>query len=584
MNTETSTAALEAEIAELKANLRESEARLAHALPVQGAAQSANAATAMQQHAIRLAGLVEAQRILATTEVSIDALVAMLPAMAQRLLGCEAAVFERCVGEELFYEYGSGEAVRFVGMRLRLDSSLSGQAIRENRTLISFDTELDPRVDAQACKRAGARSMVVAVLRNSDRVLGVIKIFSATPERFSEADASSLELLSESLSVVIERRRATEELKASAAQYRLLFDSNPHPMWAFDNHSLRFLTVNQAAIDHYGYSRDEWAQMTLLDIRPSSEIAALQKWRAAGNASGKSFALWRHRKKNGELIDVEVSADDLIFDGKAARLVLAHDVTERMRAELKLKRSLIELGARNRELHDFAFIASHDLQEPLRKVRAFADRLVQNYSPVLQAQGLEYLTRMSSAVARMQRLIDALLDYSRVLSHSHSLVQVDLDLVLRGVLDDLDERLRDSGGVVNLERLPVVWGDASLLGQVFQNLIVNALKFHKPGRPPIVHLRVREADTEVPGWLIELEDNGIGFANEFGEKIFAPFQRLHGRDVYEGTGIGLAVVRRIVEHHGGQIHADGRVGEGATFQITLPKTPAQHLLVGTDGK
>ncbi len=526
----------------------------------------------------RLAALVEAQQTLTSTEASVDELIAMVPGMAQRLLGADAAVYERLEGEEMFYQHTSGLARGFEGMRLRLDSSLSGEAIRLNQTLISDDTYVDPRVDTAACRRVGARSMVVTVLRTEAGPFGAIKIFAQAPNHFSNADASSLELLAESLGVVIQRRLAVEQLRASERQYRLLFDTNPQPMWAFDIQTLGFLTVNEAAVRHYGYAREEFLAMDIRQIRPSEDIPAFES-SLREIPPGKSFGLWRHQKKNGELIDVEVSADDLMFNGRQARLVLAHDVTIRLRAERKLKRSLVELSARNRELQDFAFIASHDLQEPLRKVRAFADRLIHGHAPQLNPQGVEYLERMSGAVSRMQRLIDALLDYSRVLSHARPLVPVDLNIVLRGVLEDLEVRLRDSAGSVELSPLPTVFGDASLLGQVFQNLIANALKFHASDRPPQVRLSVQSSKLNgLDAWQIDVVDNGIGFAAEFSEKIFAPFQRLHGREVYDGTGIGLAIVRRILERYGGAITAEGRAGQGASFHVWLPKQAPVHLL------
>lgn len=533
----------------------------------------------MTRHAGRLASLVEAQHNLTSTEASVEELIATVPEMAQRLLGADAAVFERLDGDELLCQHASGLATAFIGMRLKVSSSLSGEAIRLNRSLICDDTELDPRVDVAACRKASVRSMLTAVLRTHKGAFGAIKAFSRTPRRFTDADARSLELLAESLGVVIERQRAIEQLRSSERQYRLLFDSNPHPMWAIDIETLGFLTVNEAALHHYGYSRDEWLAMNIRQIRPTSDVSRIDHWHAQGMATGKSFGLWRHQKKSGEVIDVEVSADELMFNGRHARLVLAHDVTERLRAERKLKRSLVELSARNRELQDFAFIASHDLQEPLRKVRAFADRLVHSYADRLDAHGQEYLERMTGAVARMQRLIDALLDYSRVLSNARPLVAVDLNLVLRDVLDDLEERLLESNGSVELCVLPTVSGDNCLLGQVFQNLIANALKFRVPGRAPYVRMSVHDVHEHgADAWQIDVEDNGIGFAEEFREKIFAPFQRLHGRDVYDGTGIGLAIVRRIIERHGGSVTAKPRVGSGAVFQVTLPKHAPAHLL------
>ncbi|HJU40188.1 MAG TPA: ATP-binding protein, partial [Tahibacter sp.] len=210
----------------------------------------------------------------------------------------------------------------------------------------------------------------------------------------------------------------------------------------------------------------------------------------------------------------------------------------------------------------------------LRKVRAFGDRLRAHAGDALDAQGLDYVERMRMAAERMQRLIDDLLAYSRVSTRGREVSRVDLDRILREVLVDLDARVAETGATVDADALPPIEADPTQMRQVLQNLIGNALKFRHPDRTPHVRVRanlVRQPSAAVSDWLrIVVEDNGIGFDNRYRERIFAPFQRLHGRSEYEGSGIGLAIVRRIVERHGGLLAADGETGSGARFTIELP--------------
>ena len=258
------------------------------------------------------------------------------------------------------------------------------------------------------------------------------------------------------------------------------------------------------------------------------------------------------------------STDGLVY-------AVGRDITQRLQAEETLRQTLADLNARNRELQDFAFIASHDLQEPLRKIRAFADRLQQRHAASLSGEARDYLDRTSQAANRMQVLINDLLAYSRVAARGKPFTQVKLDTVLAGVLEDLETSLETSGGRVEAGSLPEIEADATQMRQLFQNLLSNALKFRSPDRAPVVRVSA-EADSGVdgPGWILRFQDNGIGFDPRYADKVFAPFQRLHARQEYEGTGIGLAIVRRIVERHRGNIHAEGRPGEGATFVIRLP--------------
>jgi len=254
----------------------------------------------------------------------------------------------------------------------------------------------------------------------------------------------------------------------------------------------------------------------------------------------------------------------------ASRDALNREVRQRELAETQLKQTLAVLEHSNRELEEFAYVASHDLQEPLRKVSAFSSLLLQECGPAVSADGREYLDHIQGAVKRMQALINDLLQLSRITTRAKAFTPVALDAVLRDVLEDLESRLHDSGGTVTVDPLPVLDADATQLRQLFQNLIANALKFRKPGEAPLVRVRVQEIDEGANRAVICVDDHGIGFEPRFAERIFGLFQRLNGRQQYEGTGIGLAVCRRIVERHGGYMAAEGRPGDGATFRVELP--------------
>lgn len=258
---------------------------------------------------------------------------------------------------------------------------------------------------------------------------------------------------------------------------------------------------------------------------------------------------------------------------------------ERRRAEVALRRSEAELKkfaakleASNRELQDFASVASHDLQEPLRKIQAFGDRLKTKHGEALGDGGRDYLERMQNAAGRMQTLINDLLTFSRVTTKAQPFVKVDLAEVAAGVVSDLEARVERSGGRVETGEMLTLDADPLQMRQLLQNLIGNALKFHKPDEPPLVrvwceHVAAGGVNEEPAGGdlcRIRVADNGIGFDEKYLDRIFTVFQRLHGRHQYEGTGVGLAVVRRIAERHGGSVTAASEPSRGSTFIVTLP--------------
>ncbi len=264
-----------------------------------------------------------------------------------------------------------------------------------------------------------------------------------------------------------------------------------------------------------------------------------------------------------------------------ARLAAARDELEgRVRERTaELSELNVELERSNRELQDFAFVASHDLQEPLRKIQAFGDRLRTVQGPKFDDQGRDYLDRMNNSAGRMHTLINDLLGYSRVTTKAQPFEPTDLNKIVDGVLGDLETRIDETGGKVDVENLPTIDADQTQMGQLFQNLIANALKFKKEDLAPKVSVNseifkgeLSSISRSMPEDLVRItvSDNGIGFDEKYLDRIFTPFQRLHGRNEYEGTGIGLAVCRKIVERHGGSLTAKSTPGEGSTFIVVLP--------------
>lgn len=263
---------------------------------------------------------------------------------------------------------------------------------------------------------------------------------------------------------------------------------------------------------------------------------------------------------------------------------LASKVTERTQ-ELSLYAD--ELSRSNRELEEFAFVASHDLQEPLRKIQAFSDRLESMFKDELGEKGIDYIARMKNAAQRMSKLINDLLEFSRVTTRGKDFVDTDLKLVLDEILSDLEIAIQEADAKVNIADMPIIQADPSQMHQLFLNLISNAVKFRREGISPIITINYENKkefngahNAEIEWQVITVSDNGIGFSQEYTDKIFVPFQRLHGRSQYKGTGIGLSVCRRIVERHGGSITARSKTDEGATFIIKLPVEAELFTLQG----
>jgi light-regulated signal transduction histidine kinase (bacteriophytochrome) len=251
------------------------------------------------------------------------------------------------------------------------------------------------------------------------------------------------------------------------------------------------------------------------------------------------------------------------------------DVTLREQTEFTLRQYAIKLEQSNKELENFAFVASQALQEPLRKIESFGNRLVTRCGDHLGDDGKMYVERMQNAAVRMRRLIIDLLSYSRVTTQAQPFVPLKPEKILQDVLGDLQVAIEEAGATVEVGRLPMIEGYPTQIRQLFQNLISNAVKFRTHDRAPRIKVEGRittrrQGLQNLKVCQISVHDNGIGFDEKYLGRIFAVFQRLHGRSEYEGTGIGLATCRKIVDRHNGTIAANSKPGAGSTFIVTLP--------------
>lgn len=357
--------------------------------------------------------------------------------------------------------------------------------------------------------------------------------------------------------------------QSSEEKYKMLFYKGPLARWIYDEETLRFLEVNEAAVRMYGYTQEEFRGLTLADIRPKEDVGRLmaELQEVHKNSPGYPTGHRRHLRKNGEVMEVEVTVHPVELDGRRARMVSVVDITERRRYERQLlqlntdlEKRAEELAASNAELERFAYIASHDLQEPLRMVTSFLQLLQKKYGDQLDERADQYIHYAVDGAERMKALILDLLEYSRLGTGKEGFDWVDCGEVMAEVERVFREQIAAAGARLEIGRLPKVWGDKVQLMQLFQNLVSNSLKYASDD-PPFIRIIAEERPVY---WEFSVADNGIGIEPQFFDKVFIIFQRLHSKNEYSGTGIGLAICKKIVERHGGKIWVEAAVdGRGA---------------------
>lgn len=370
-----------------------------------------------------------------------------------------------------------------------------------------------------------------------------------------------------------ELRRTQEALEASRARYFDLYDLAPVGYFTLGEHG-SILEANLTAATLLGLPKSflNKTPLTRYILPDDQDIFYLHRKRLFETGEPQVFEI-RMMRLDGTRFWTRVEAH-VAQDGESGTPVCRatmSDVTEIRRSrdelELRVRERTAELQRRNQELQEFAFIASHDLSEPLRKIQTFGSLLEAKSAGRLTEEDRNYLARMTGAANRMQELLDALLRYSRVESKGQEFRPAKLDDIIRDSVTDLEIAIRKVEAHVEIGPLPMITGDPYQLRQLFQNLIANAVKYNRSEVKPVVRIHGEANDGKC---RIFVEDNGIGFDEKYLDKIFQPFQRLHGRNEYSGAGIGLAICRKIVERHGGTITAKSTPRRGSTFIITLP--------------
>lgn len=422
---------------------------------------------------------------------------------------------------------------------------------------------------------------------------------SAAPIKDESGNVSGVVLIFHD---VTEQRRAQQALRASEAQLRTILE-NVNQGVVVSHLDGNLFYWNPASLEMHGFSSMEECRRLLPELSDTFELSTLEgavlpldQWPLSRILRGEHLRNCeiRVRRTNSDWQRVFSYGGNLAFDSLGQALiavVTVNDVTERKHMEEELRRARDELELRvrertielqvsnkalmdyaaklerlNEELQDFAFVAAHDLQEPLRKIQTFCDLIEKRSLSSLDASGREYLDRVTSSASRMRNLLHDLLQFSRVACRPEEFKEIDLGKTALEAADIFEEDLRRSEGIVEIENLPHIEADRDQMFRLFQNLIGNALKYRSGESPEIKIL------SKLEGRRCEIfvTDNGIGFDQKFSERIFKPFQRLHDRREYEGTGMGLAICRKIVEWHGGRIRAESEPGKGSTFIIELP--------------
>jgi PAS domain S-box-containing protein len=376
---------------------------------------------------------------------------------------------------------------------------------------------------------------------------------------------------------VSERHRAEEEVRESEELFRTAMQSSPIGM-ALRGLDGRWLAVNRALCELVGYSEEELRQLGVADVSHPDDLQ-LDVQYAAELLAGTREPYSREKRyvhKDGHVVWIVLAVTLVRSATGEPRFFITQmkNITDRKRAEAQLERQAAELARSNAELEQFAYVASHDLQEPLRMVASYSQLLARHYHGRLDEKADRWIGYAVDGARRMQALINDLLALSRVGTHGRAFTPTDCGEVLARALGSLAPVIAESDVRITSEPLPVVSADAVQLEQLFQNLVGNAIKFRRPDVPCEVRVDARRRTEDGRDeWLLTVRDNGIGLEMEYAEQVFTMFQRLHTREEYAGTGIGLAICRKIVERHGGRIWVESAPGAGAAFHFTLPATP-----------
>ncbi|ADH85520.1 ATP-binding protein [Desulfurivibrio alkaliphilus] len=375
------------------------------------------------------------------------------------------------------------------------------------------------------------------------------------------------ELVEEQDNIIAQR---TANLSRQMQRYHTIINTAAEGYWELDAEG-RTVMVNEALQNMLGYSHQDMLGRYPHEFARGKNVEIFREQFNRREATTNRAYHVTLNAKDGHEVHARFHATSLLDEHNRliGSFAFITDITELLEIRQSAAAYALKLERSNKELQDFAHIASHDLQEPLRTIVSFGDRLLLKHADQLDQRGRDYLERIQGAAIRMRQLIEDLLNYSRVTTREQTMIPVDLNEVLTEVLSDLGQRIREHDGRVEVADLPTIKADRGQIHRLFLNLIGNALKFQAQDSLPVVKVSVGKSDAQQ--LEIMVSDNGIGFDVKYLDRIFRPFQRLHVRGQYQGTGMGLAICKKIVESHQGELTASSKPGEGTTFHIVLPR-------------
>jgi PAS domain S-box-containing protein len=478
------------------------------------------------------------------------------------------------------FEEGYLETLRITWADTERGRGPTGTAIRTHQPSMCRNMQTDPGFAPwreEAIKRGYGSSLALPLLADG-KAFGALTIYSSQPDGFSNDELTLLADLAGDLAYGITelrlraaKERAEEALRQSEERYRGLVELSPEAVLV--NRNDRIVLVNPAGLQLFGASSGEQLLGKSFFELFHADYHALKRERIGKMLAGHRTPVLEEKivRLDGIAVDVEVAGAPVTDQGERAVLLLVRDITERKRAEAALQQTAAELERSNRDLEQFAYVASHDLQEPLRAVGGYVKLLQHRFPDKLDAKSRGYIAGAFEGATRMERLITDLLAFSRIGTRGGNFVHADLDAVLPQALGNLQAGIESARATITHDSLPTLCVDATQMMQLFQNLIGNALKFQGES-PPRIHVGAQRQDGR---WLFFVRDNGIGIEPQYFEKIFKVFQRLHTRTDYPGTGIGLAICKKIVERHGGTIWVESQLEQGSTFYFTIPEAAAR---------
>ena len=401
------------------------------------------------------------------------------------------------------------------------------------------------------------------------QVLGVLNTYVEQGHRFDGDESRFLQIFADTLAGIVERKRIEETLRDSEEISKTLMNATLDAALLVNCDGI-ILAANEALAARFGLDVEDMLGTSFLDRLPPDLAEARRAQFDAVIRNGQPQHI--HDEQNGRVYDNRIHPvlDALGLVAQVA--VFSRDVTDRRQAQAAVETALADLARSNEELQQFAYVASHDLREPLRMVSSYLSLLQRRLGDSLDDNCREFIAFAVDGAQRMDALIRDLLDYSRIGRTDPQMAPVAVEKAIAAAIANLAAAIEDSGAVIEpLGSSPTVSGNSGELIRLFQNLIANAIKYRATDRTPRVALSAAQDKGE---WVFAVSDNGIGIAPEHFKRIFMVFQRLHGRGAYEGTGIGLAICKKIVEHHGGRIWVESVPGEGSTFRFTLPSLRA----------